>query len=149
MKNILFILLSAIFLTSCNNSSIKISADPGKNERLVRKYFEHFNKHEWSELAGMYADSANFKDPSFGIESVNQSKKQIVDKYNDLVKLMPDLKDEIINLYPSGDNHIIVEFISTGTAPDKSKMRLPICTIFKIKGDLITEDFTYYDNFEE
>ncbi|WP_262892331.1 hypothetical protein ACN9ML_07985 [Dyadobacter endophyticus] len=44
---------------------------------------------------------------------------------------------------------MIVEFISTGTAPDKSKFTLPICTIFTIENGNITQDFTYYDNFSE
>lgn len=51
-------------------------------------------------------------------------------------------------MYPSGENHIIVEFVSSGTAPDNSKFELPICTIFTIENGLITKDFTYYDNFD-
>jgi len=52
-------------------------------------------------------------------------------------------------MYSSGDKHVIVEFISTGTAPDNSKFELPICTIFTIENKKITKDFTYYDNFED
>jgi ketosteroid isomerase-like protein len=58
-------------------------------------------------------------------------------------------QDEIIQVYPSDNNHIIVEFISSGTAPDGSKFELPICTIFTIENEKIVKDFTYYDNFEE
>lgn len=32
-------------------------------------------------------------------------------------------------------------------APDNSKFTLPICTVFTIENGLITQDFTYYDNF--
>ena len=64
-------------------------------------------------------------------------------------KIFPDLHDKVIQIYPSGENHIIVEFVSTGTAPDNSKFELPICTIFTIENGLITKDFTYFDNFEE
>ena len=63
--------------------------------------------------------------------------------------MIPDVKDKVIQTYPSGDNHIIVEFVSSGTAPDNSKFELPICTIFTIENGLITKDFTYFDNFEE
>ena len=63
--------------------------------------------------------------------------------------VFPELYDEVIQVYPSGDNHIIVEFVSTGTAPDDSKFELPICTIFTFENGKITKDFTYYDNFEE
>jgi hypothetical protein len=55
----------------------------------------------------------------------------------------------VIQTYPSGDKHIIVEFVSSGTAPDSSKFELAICTIFTIENGLITKDFTYFDNFED
>ena len=41
------------------------------------------------------------------------------------------------------------KFVSTGTAPDNSKLELPICTIFKIENGLITKDFIYFVNFEK
>jgi hypothetical protein len=39
--------------------------------------------------------------------------------------------------------------VSSGTAPDSSKLELPICTILTIENGKITQDFTYYDNFED
>ena len=62
--------------------------------------------------------------------------------------MFPDIKDRIVNIYPSGDKHVVVEFISTGTAPDGTKFELPICTIFTIENGKITKDFTYFDNSE-
>lgn len=55
----------------------------------------------------------------------------------------------MIQVYPSSDQHIVVEFVSSGTAPDNSKFELPICTIFTIENGKITKDFSYFDNFEE
>ncbi|MBX7262129.1 MAG: nuclear transport factor 2 family protein [Chitinophagales bacterium] len=52
----------------------------------------------------------------------------------------------IVNIYHANE-HVIVEFLSKGTAPDGMKFTLPICTIFKIKNGKIVKDFTYYDNF--
>jgi len=75
--------------------------------------------------------------------------QQIIEKYSELNKLFPNLHDQVIQMYPSGDNHIIVEFVSSGTAPDSSKFELPICTILTIENGMITKDFTYFDNFEE
>ena len=97
----------------------------------------------------MYVPVSDFKDPSLGQGIVKQSRNQILEKYSALNELFPDLKDEIISIYPSGDKNVIVEFISSGTAPDGSKFQLPICTIFTIENGKITKDFTYYDNFEE
>lgn len=119
------------------------------NEKLVKQYFDHFNKHEWKKMAGMYTATAEFKDPSLGPGIVKMTPAQVIKKYTELSQNSPDVHDKIINIYPSGEKHIIVEFISSGTAPDASKFELPICTIFTIENGLITKDFTYFDNFEE
>jgi ketosteroid isomerase-like protein len=138
-------LLAAILFTSCNNSTPQsMNTD---NEKLVRQYFEHFNKHDWKAMAGMYSDTAEFKDPSLGQGIVKQTRIETITKYTELGKIFTDVKDEIINIYPAGDEHIIVEFVSSGTAPDGKKFTLPVCTIFTVKNGLITKDFTYYDNF--
>lgn len=100
-------------------------------------------------MANMYIENTEFKDPSLGVGIVKQTTQQIIDKYSQLNGIFPDLNDKIIQMYPSIENHIIVEFVSSGTAPDKSKFELPICTIFTIENGLITKDFTYFDNFEQ
>jgi ketosteroid isomerase-like protein len=100
-------------------------------------------------MAEMYSETADFKDPSLGKGIVKQTREQTARKYADLNALFPNLKDEILEMYPSGDNHVIVEFLSTGTAPDSTKFELPICTIFTIENGKITKDFTYYDNSQE
>lgn len=123
--------------------------EPINNEKLVRVYFEHFNKHDWVKMADMYAETALFKDPSLGKGVVTQKREQTVKKYSELSQQFPDVKDSILNIYPSGDKNIIIEFVSSGTAPDNSKFELPICTIFTIENGLITKDFTYYDNSQE
>lgn len=133
-------------LISCNNSNDKIQAE---NEKLIENYFKLFNEHKWKELSDLYVANAEFKDPSFGNGIVKQSKNEFVKKYTELNHVFPDLNDKVIQVYPSGDKNIIVEFISTGTAPDQSKFELPISTIFTIENGKITKDFTYYDNFEE
>ena len=145
MKNL--ITLFAIFaLISCNNQKNMKTTD---NEKLVKQYFEHFNNHEWTKMANMYAETSEFKDPSLGQGIVKQTRQQTIDKYSELNKVFPDLHDQVIQTYPSGDKHIIVEFVSSGTGPDNVKFELAICTIFTIENGLITKDFTYFDNFDE
>lgn len=144
-----FILLVSTLLTfSCNQSKPK-TIDTTANEKLIQTYFQHFNNHDWSKMANMYVGNAEFKDTSLGVGKVKQTKQQIIEKYSELNGIFPDLHDKIIQIYPSGEKHIIVEFVSSGTAPDNSKFELPICTIFTIENGLITKDFTYFDNFEE
>lgn len=137
-------LLATLF--SCRNAKESGQAST-ENEKLVQQCFDYFNNHQWKEMAALYSDTAEFKDPSLGHGIVKQSRAQIIDKYSQLNKLFPDIRDEIVQIYPSGKNHIIVEFVSTGTAPDQSKLELPICTIFTIENGKIVKDFTYYDNF--
>lgn len=139
----------AFLILSCNNQNQSKIMDATKNEKLVKQYFEYFNKHDWKKMSEMYVETADFKDPSLGQGIVKQTRKQIEDKYAELNQVFPDLQDKVIQIYPSGEKHIIVEFISTGTAPDNSKFELPICTIFTIENGLITKDFSYFDNFDE
>ena len=126
----------------------KVEAMQVQSEQLVKAYFAHFNNHDWEKMAAMYADVAEFKDPSLGPGIVPQTRRQIIEKYAGLAAMFPDIKDRIVNIYPSGDKHVVVEFISTGTAPDGTKFELPICTIFTIENGKITKDFTYFDNSE-
>ncbi len=117
------------------------------NEALIHQYFSFFNKHDWQGMAAMYADTATFKDPSFGSRTVQQTRQQTVAKYTALSEAFPDVRDEVTWLYPSGSNHLVVELVSRGTAPDGKKFELPICTIFTFEQGKIVKDFTYYDNF--
>ncbi len=148
MKHLMTLFFATITLISCNNQN-KTSIATTNNKKLVKQYFEYFNNHEWTKMANMYSVISEFKDPSLGQGIVKQTRQQIIDKYSELNKVFPDLHDQVIQIYPSGDKHIIVEFISSGTAPDNSKFELPICTILTIENGIITKDFTYFDNFEE
>lgn len=147
MKKILFFIIITISLISCKESVPKES----KNESIAvaEKLYEHFNNHDWAKMGDLYIENAEFKDPSLGIGIVKQTRKQVTEKYKELNKVFPDIKDKVIKMYPSGESNVIIEFVSSGTAPDNSKFELPICTILTIENGKITQDFTYYDNFEE
>jgi ketosteroid isomerase-like protein len=69
-----------------------------------------------------------------------------VQKYSEMQKMMPDIRDSIVAVYPSGEKNVVIEFISTGTGPDGKPFALPICSILTIENGFITRDFTYYDN---
>lgn len=149
MKTIIIPLFSIVVLMACEGQKQQHDNSKTANEKLVEQYFAYFNQHDWVKMSNMYAQTAEFKDPSLGQDIVTQTRKQIIDKYSELSKIFPNLHDQIINLYPAGENHIIVEFVSTGTASDHSTFKLPICTILTIEHGIITKDFTYFDNFDE
>lgn len=116
-----------------------------ENVRIAKSVFEYFNRHDWEGMSALYTDPAEFKDPSLGQGIVKQTRAQIVQKYKGLEEMSHDVRDDLLQVYPSGDRHVIVEFVSSGTAPDGTRWTLPICTIFTIENGKITKDFTYYD----
>ena len=99
-------------------------------------------------MASLYTNPADFRDPSLGQNIVQQTHEQTIKKYTELSEIIKDVRDDVTAIYPSGDKHIVVEFVSSGTNPDGTKFTLPICTIFTIENGKITKDFTYYDNME-
>lgn len=120
-----------------------------ENVKLVKQYFDRFNAHDWQGLGDLYAGRVEIRDPADGGGRLVKTRKQLTDKYASMQDVFADIHDEIITIYPSGSHHVIVEFESTGTAPDSSKFRLPICTIFGIAERQIVKDYTYYDNVED
>ncbi len=147
MKPLFFSLVLLAFLSCADQStSNKKNFD---NQKFVEAYFTHFNNHSFDKMAAMYAEEADFKDPTLGAGIVKQTRQQTIDKYVALQRIFPNLRDSVIRTYVAGDNHVIVEFVSSGASAEGMKFNLPICTILTIENGLITKDFTYFDNFEE
>ena len=142
MKKLILIFSLIIAMFSCNKSSNQSS----ENQAIIKKLYEHFNKHEWQKMADLYVEVIDFKDPSFGTEITKQTRQQTAQKYSEMEKMFPDVRDEVVQIYDSGNNVVIVEFVSTGTAPDGTKFKMPICSIYTIENGKIAKDFTYYDN---
>jgi ketosteroid isomerase-like protein len=138
-------LFVALLLLSCNNpKSNSIEKAPNGNMEIARKSFDAFNRHDWAAYADFYSANADFLDPSYGKEIVKQTKEQLIEKYSGFEQAIPDIKDNVVAMYEAGDN-IIVEFVSTGTLPDGSKLNLPICSVLTFKDGRIIRDATYFD----
>jgi steroid delta-isomerase-like uncharacterized protein len=153
LRNLIFLSLICLSVaTACNdnaaeaNNVIGDAASP--NQQLVQQYFDLFNQHDWEKLYDMYSSNAAFKDPAMGPGHHQLSKEEFVKKYNELAQMFPDLKDEVKNIYPSKQNVVVVEFVSTGKSEGGMQLELPICTIFEFENGKITKDFTYYNNEE-
>ena len=140
------ILLSILLNAACTRN--EFSSQQEQNQVLIEHYFNHFNNHNWQKMAELYIEKAEFKDPSLGNGIVKMTRAEIKAKYSELNQVFPDIHDKVIKTYPSGDKNITVEFVSSGTAPDGSSFKLPICTIFTIENGKITQDFSYFDNFD-
>ncbi len=144
VKTLLVLLISSLFFLSCQSETSQVEQ---ANKELINKYFSLFNQHDWKALSEMYADSAEFKDPTSGMKVIKKSKAQFIEEYSGLQEQFPDVHDQVVNVYPSGEHHVVVEFISTGTGADQKKFELQIVVIFRLENGKIVEDFTYYDNF--
>lgn len=131
---------------ACNEERTVQSPAEARNIALVKQVYEHFNNHNWKAMAALYRDSAEFKDPSFGAGVVRQTHNEIIEKYAKYQEASPDIRDEIVQIYASGPSHVIVEFVSSGTAPNGEPWSMPICTIFTIENGVIVKDYTYYNN---
>ena len=88
-----------------------------KNQKIVVQYFKHFNNHEWQKMAEMYIETAEFRAPTLGEGIVKMTRAEIIAKYSELNGIFTDIHDKVIKTYPSGDKNIIVEFVSSATAP--------------------------------
>lgn len=74
MKRSFPLLILIYTLIACNESPTpKVSGKTGP-EKIVEQYFDHFNKHDFVKMAAMYADTADFKDPTPGPGIVKQSR---------------------------------------------------------------------------
>jgi ketosteroid isomerase-like protein len=151
-----FLFTALIVLSACGGQKNETVADakPAANEPVAnaavtaaQQLFEKFNNHDWAGMAALYADTAEFKDPTLGTGIVKQTRQQTITKYTELQKMIPDVKDSVVAMYPSGNKHITVEFVSKGTGPDGKPFELPVCTVFTVENGKITKDFTYFDNF--
>jgi ketosteroid isomerase-like protein len=137
-------ILLILVITACQGEKSS-NVEQEKNVAIVKKSFELFNKHDWKSMAALYRNPAAFKDPSFGQDVVEQTHDQIIKKYTEMATMSPDIKDDVVEIYPSGDKYVTVEFVSSGTSPDGTKWSLPICTILTLEDGQIVKDYTYYD----
>jgi ketosteroid isomerase-like protein len=136
MKQLLWISLLVV-AASCAGSE-------NENVVVAKKMFDAFNRHDWPTMAGYYSESATFLDPSFGTEYVTKTREETMEKYKAFQDMFPDIHDEVVGLYPSGDK-VIVEFVSTGNSGDSISFRLPIISVLTFKDGVIVKDATYYD----
>lgn len=142
----LFLLYIVFAAIACNSKGDLTLKAQEQNISIVKNVFTHFNNHDWKKQAALYADPAEFKDPSLGQNIVKQTRQQLIEKYSKLENWSSDIRDNIVQIYSSGDRFVIVEFESSGTTSDGVKWKLPLCTIFTIENGEIIKDFTYYDN---
>jgi ketosteroid isomerase-like protein len=115
-----------------------------KNAVIAAKLFEAFNKHDWQAMTSYYSENASFLDPSFGKDYVSKTRTETAAKYAEMESMFPDIHDEVVGIYPSGDI-VTVEFIATGSMNDSIRFTLPIISVLTFRNGLIVKDATYYD----
>ncbi|MCD8741748.1 nuclear transport factor 2 family protein [Mucilaginibacter roseus] len=136
------LIIVAVAMSACvapdNNNETNISA--------AKSMFAAFNRHDWKTMAGHYADTARFLDPSLGQSYVKMTHAETAAKYAAMQKMFPDIKDDVTAMHAS-DSVVVVEFTSSGMPSGGEKWHLPICSVLTFNKDgKIVKDATYYDN---
>ncbi|MCU0432102.1 MAG: nuclear transport factor 2 family protein [Bacteroidia bacterium] len=150
MKSIFVYIL--LLCTACMNTTVqnekadRLADIQKKNMETANKLFEYFNTHEWAKMAALYKDTALFRDPSLGVNPVPQTRQQTIAKYTQLQEVFSDIHDNVTAVYAAGEKNVVVEFTSTGTAPDGTRFELPVCSVLTVENGEIVQDNTYYDN---
>ena len=114
------------------------------NIQIAQDLFEAFNKHDWVAMAGFYSNPAQMLDPAYGPDYIEKKHEEIIAKYAAMEAECQDIRDEIVGIHAS-KNVVTIEFVSTGTNPDGTIWKLPICTVLTIQDGKIIRDATYYD----
>jgi ketosteroid isomerase-like protein len=131
------VLLIAV-ITSCNDIE-------QQNLEITKKMFAAFNAHNWQEMASCYSADAQYLDPAYGQNFVSRTHLEIVAKYFEMQQMFPNIKDSIVEMQ-AVNNHVVVQFVSSGSSGDSIQFKLPICTVLTFANGKIIRDATYYDN---
>ena len=130
-------LFFAIAATSCTQQ--------GSGTDKTEAFFRLFNQHDWHAMAALYAPTAEMLDPAYGGTPVRMERTEIEAKYIKLSATIADVHDSLVSVSRTGDGHVFVEFISTGTAPDGKRFSLPLISHMAWRNGLVLSDRTYYD----
>ncbi len=133
MKKLLIVLLG--MLPACAGRP-----SPEVPTQLTKEIFEAFNSHDWEKMVSYYAEKVEYVSPDGRFET----KAEVLAYYKGMHQAFPDIHDEIVSLYPSG-NSVVVEFIATATTPDGGRMHLPILGVLTFENGKVVRDVTYFD----
>jgi SnoaL-like polyketide cyclase len=115
----------------------------GQSIATVQSKFIAFNRHSVAEIEGIYSDRAMLNSPDYHELMGN---KPIADTYRKLFEAIPDATDEVELLEAAG-SHVYAQFIlhgHWGGMQDKP-INVRIIAVYKVEGDRIVDDATYYD----
>jgi len=133
--------------TACNlddKPGLKIQE---QNMLTAKIYFEQYTNHDFKKIADLCSDTFEFKDPYSGQGIAKQNRLQTMAKHKKLPELTPGMRGDVMHQNSSNDNYIIVKFVSSGSAPDGTKWKFSLCTIFTIENGKIIKGYTSFDNW--
>jgi len=137
-KTIICVAFSMAGLTAC-----AMSRDRDDPLTVVRQKFSAFDRHDTAAIQNLYAAEAVLNSPDYPELHGNA---QIGDTYQRLLKAIPDARDEVQSLDLSGQK-VYAQFLLIGHwmgSADKP-IRVPILSVYTVRGGHIVADKTYYD----
>lgn len=115
------------------------AAAPATPVQTVSAMFAAFNRHDPAAMARLYAPEARLTSPDFcaprGLQDVRRTYQALFDAF-------PDLTDTVETMVSEGDR-VAVRFTASSTS---TGFRLPIMTFLTVRGGLIVEDNSLFDN---
>lgn len=137
-----FVLACCGVLTACAGNAPPTMAQTNVG-KPVRQKFTAFNKHDIPAIESTYAIDAALHSPD---NPHLRGNGPIASTYRELFAAIPDAKDDLKSFDVIGDR-VYVQFVLEGHwggAADKA-LRVPIISVYTVKGDHIVDDATYYD----
>ena len=110
--------------------------------RLVTEVFQAFNPHDIAALASHYSAGALLTSSDWC--HALHGKDELARKHGELFAASPDVQDELVDVVGAGDK-VAVRFVSRGHIGGHS-FELEIADFFRVRGGLIVEDDTIFDN---
>ena len=80
-----------------------------ENERVVKKIFEAYNRHDWDAMMDHFSDDATAVWPNG-----SRGDKEGIRKQNDALAIFPDSRVQVDRMVSQG-NTVVVEWTFTGT----------------------------------
>ena len=107
-----------------------------------RNYFRMIERADYDSLKTMFADNAIFK---FTAVMLN-GRKEIIDGYRGFLGSIEGYRVDILHIWRTGENVIIVESVASGKNIDvPSGFKVPMVSIFELENGKIKEQRDYFD----
>ena len=139
---VLWLISHASEVASASEPSPQKTAPMNPATRLVTEVFQAFNRHDLPALVSHYSADARLTSSDWC--HALHGRDELARKHGELFAASPDVHDELIDVVAAADI-VAVRFVSRGHIAGHP-FELEIADFFRLRGGLIVEDDTIFDN---